>query len=398
MGRTKAAADAAASEALRIRDAVVADGAAVASASASSASSALTKHARPDPAELDRHQHDGETAGAGAGAGAGELAVTRPSPTTARRRPGAGARLPESVRLALVVVLSFSFSALGYSFLNLTTEGELATIARRPESKTETSMLAAWQIFGLALGWLSDFDGYDLASLALLSNGPATYLTSVFYGIRPLTAGAYLVVDVVSAFLPFLLLRQLSGAHSAAPGVPNRDIVTDQGIQVLTSLLSAVVSAVVLFLASRTFLPSTLVLHFEGVPTIKPATDAVLFGLDSPLTQLLCVLYGVAARTFIFTPLVTTTPTAADQEIADFDPVDATLGETVAYNLWGYSTQTKVSIRRTAVAMLSIAMSTYLQCAWGIVGVDSYGAAAYASIWVTSALVTGLLLRYVGHD
>jgi hypothetical protein len=223
-----------------------------------------------------------------------------------------------------------------------------------------------------------------------------TLLLSVFYGVRALTAGAYLAVDVVSAFLPFVLLRRLSVAHSAAPGIPNREIVVDRGIQVLTSLHSALVYSVVLFLANRFLLPSTLVLYFEGIPTIKPAEDAGFLGFGSPTTQLLSLLFGQAARTFIFTPLVTTPRTSEDQANAEFDPVNATLAQTVAWNLWGYTTRTKVSLTRTAVAMLFTAVGTYLDTALAIKGVEPYGAAVYASVWVIAALVTGLSLRYVG--
>ncbi|SPQ22341.1 c26bc7d0-b45c-490c-ad46-7ec4edd5d107 [Thermothielavioides terrestris] len=287
------------------------------------------------------------------------------SSTSSSVNARATARLPGPVRFALAVVLNFALTALGRSF-------------------------------GLALGWFGDYDGYDLAALSLLSHGPATLLLSVFYGVRALTAGAYLAVDVVSAFLPFVLLRRLSGAHSAAPGIPNREIVVDRGIQVLTSLHSALVYSVVLFLANRFLLPSTLVLYFEGIPTIKPAEDAGFLGFGSPTTQLLSLLFGQAARTFIFTPLVTTPRTSEDQANAEFDPVNATLAQTVAWNLWGYTTRTKVSLTRTAVAMLFTAVGTYLDTALAIKGVEPYGAAVYASVWVIAALVTGLSLRYVG--
>lgn len=211
-----------------------------------------------------------------------------------------------------------------------------------------------------------------------------------------MTAGAYLAVEVVSAFLPFLLLRRLSGAHSAAPGTPNREIVADRGIQVLTSLQSALVYSVVLFLASRYILPNALVLYFNGIPTIRPAADAAFLGFGNPTSQVLSLLFGLAARTFIFTPSVTTPRTAEDQKNAEFDPVNATLGQTVAWNLWGYTAQTKVSLLRTAMAMLFTGVGTYLGTALGIRGVEPYGAAVYASVWVMSALVTGLTLRYVG--
>jgi len=223
-----------------------------------------------------------------------------------------------------------------------------------------------------------------------------TFLVSVFYGIRALTAGAYLSVEVVSAFVPFLLFRQLSGAHSAAPGIPNRDIVVDRGIQALTSAQSALVYSVVVFLASRYLLPDVLVLYFEGIPTITPAADAALLGFGNATMQLLSLLFGLAARTFIFTPLVATARTAEDERNEEFDPVSATLAQTVAWNLWGYTTRTKVSLVRTAVAMLVTAVGTYLDTALALKGVEPYGAAVYAGVWVTAALVTGLSLRYVG--
>ncbi|KAK4123868.1 hypothetical protein N657DRAFT_431102 [Parathielavia appendiculata] len=305
-------------------------------------------------------------------------------------------RLPDSARFALAVVLSFAISSLGRSFVDHCSDNEIGSITREGNSRTELFLLAARRLSGLALGWFADYDSYDLAALALLAHGPAIYLISVFYGIRAMTAGAYLSVDVVSAFLPFLLLRRLSGAHTAAPGIANRDIVADRGIQVLTSVHAALVYSVVLFLAGRYLLPSTLVLHFQGIPTILPAAEAPFLGLGSPTTLILSLLLGLAARTFIFTPLVATPRTSEDQKLAEFDPVNATLKETVAWNLWGYTTRTKVSLIRTAMAMLFTAVGTYLDTTLVIKGVEPYGAAVYASVWVTGALVTGVTLRYVG--
>lgn len=229
------------------------------------------------------------------------------------------------------------------------------------------------------------------------AHGSQAYLLSVFYGIRPLTAGVYLVANVVSYCLPFLLFRKLSGAHSAAPGTPNREVVIDRGIQVLTSLLAGLIYNVVMFLACRTFLPTTLVLYFVDIPTVEPATDTVLLGFGKrPEVVVLSLLFGLAARTFIFTPLVTTPQTAEDVQSAEFDPVSATLGQTVSWNLWGYTTQTKVSILRTATAILVTAISTYLQCKLMIKGVESPGAAIWAGVWGAATMAAGFTLRYVG--
>lgn len=307
------------------------------------------------------------------------------------------APLPGTARFALAVALSFAISSLGQSFLSILTKNELANIARGSGSWIELLLPAAFKLFGLALGWFGDYDSDDLAALTLLSHGPATLLVSVFYGIRSLTAGAYLAVEVLSTYLPFFLLRQLSAAHSAAPGVPNQEIVADRAIRVLTSLQSGLVYSVVLYLASRTFLPTTLVVHFNGIPTIKPATEAALLGFGSPTTQVLSLLFGLAARSFIFEPVVTTPATLQDQENAEFDPANATLGQTVAWNLWGYTSRSKVCIVRTALAMLFTAVGTYLDTALAINGVESYGAVSYAGVWVASALVTGLSLKYVGN-
>ncbi|KAL1843414.1 hypothetical protein VTJ49DRAFT_1764 [Mycothermus thermophilus] len=314
------------------------------------------------------------------------------------RGSGAAARLPNPVRFALAVVLSFALEALGRSFVDHWTGGEVAAIAREASDESvERWAGVVWKLFGLTLGWFGDYDGYDLAALALLSHGPATFLTTIFYGIRAVTAGAYLGVEVVSAFVPFFLLRRLSGAHSAAPDTPNRDIVADTSIQVLTSLQAGLVYSVVLFLGGRYVLPDYLVLYFKDIPTIRPAADATLVGFSNPTIQLLSLLFGLAARSFIFTPLVATPRTSEDEKNEAFDPINATLGQTVAWNLWGYTTRTKVSLVRTAVAMLFTAVGTYLDTALTIKGVESYGAIVYAGVWVIAALVTGLSLRYVGN-
>jgi len=56
-------------------------------------------------------------------------------------------RLPSAVRFPLVAVLSLSLSALGYSFVNQWSKGELATIARTLEkTKTEVAVLTGWSV------------------------------------------------------------------------------------------------------------------------------------------------------------------------------------------------------------------------------------------------------------
>jgi hypothetical protein len=61
-------------------------------------------------------------------------------------------RLPASIQFPLIVLLSFSLSSVGYSFLNESTRGELATITRAPESSFEVSILALWRMYVFPCG------------------------------------------------------------------------------------------------------------------------------------------------------------------------------------------------------------------------------------------------------
>lgn len=56
-------------------------------------------------------------------------------------------QLPAWVQFPLIVLLSFSLSSVGYSFLNESTRGELATITRAPESSFELAILSLWRMY-----------------------------------------------------------------------------------------------------------------------------------------------------------------------------------------------------------------------------------------------------------
>lgn len=214
-----------------------------------------------------------------------------------------------------------------------------------------------------------------------------------FYGANPWTAAAHLAIDTLSGSVPFLLLRPLSGMHSAASTVHNKEIVLDRGIQTSTAVLSGLIYGATLFVAFKTYLPSVFVLYFEGIARVEPVVQT---RSGSLLACALMLVLGIAGRGFIFTPFATTDRTTADEEVARFDPASATLGQTLWWNLWGYTTRTKVAIRRTAVVMFMTWISTYLQCTMTMEGVESYGAAVYASAWASAAMLTGLGLEVVG--
>lgn len=220
------------------------------------------------------------------------------------------------------------------------------------------------------------------------------FLLSTFYNIRTPTALSALAIKMLSTFAPFQLLRPLSGAHAReAKGVANREILTDIPIQAYTTLLSAMIYGISLFSAFHTYLPTSFAVYFEGLPDLTPVYTASYLTLV-PVS----LAFGFAARSFIFTPFTATGRSKEDGKLEQFDPVTATLGETVLYNLWGYTTRAKVIILRTAVAMTVTGISTWLQCLMTIHGVESRGAADYAGPWVVASFLTGVALAFVGEE
>ncbi|PSS03807.1 hypothetical protein BD289DRAFT_420249 [Coniella lustricola] len=313
--------------------------------------------------------------------------VERSASALAQRR----SKLPSIIQFPLVAILSFSVSSLGYSFINEFSRGELATVMRTWSTQREVGIMTAWRLIELALGWFANFDSVDLAALNLLSHGPLFYLLSAFYNIDPKIALGGLAVDVTASFVPFLLLRPLSGAHKGSSSVPNREIINDRSISILSILLASFIYAVVLVLSYNFYLRQAFVLHFEGIYTIEPAQSALV------VLATLILASGIAARGFIFTPLATTGRTEQDEKVAQFDPVEAGLGETLWWNVWGYTSQTKVGIVRTLLLAIVTGVNTYLQSALTINGVEPAGAARYASAWMLAALLAGLGLGFVGE-
>lgn len=190
--------------------------------------------------------------------------------------------------------------------------------------------------------------------------------------------------------MPFHLLRPLSAVHSPSAAAPiSKDLVVDLPLQLSTAALSTAIYTVTLVLSLRFLLPRILVLHFNGLPSLEPAY-AASYTAALPVT----VLFGAAASIFIFPPFAA----AGREQPAQFDPVEASLGETVRWNVWGYTNKTKVVVRRTAAAAFVTAVNTYLACTMTIYGIESAGAAAYAAVWAVSAMGTGLALGLVGGD
>lgn len=224
--------------------------------------------------------------------------------------------------------------------------------------------------FQLGVGWYGNYDGYDLAALSVLSQGPPLYLLATFYNVRFSSVATSLLIDVLTTYIPFRLLRPLSLAHAASsselsPKVPNREVVTDVSIQTITTLLSSAIYSVVLYGAYATYLPTYLVTYFEGLQTIEAAHQATPISLI-PVTLLL----GLACKSFVFTPAAAAAPSLADSRAKAFNPASATLGETFWKNIGGYSRRTKIVAQRTLVLMLVSGVNTFVQSYVVVEGVE----------------------------
>ncbi|RCI14961.1 hypothetical protein L249_6440 [Ophiocordyceps polyrhachis-furcata BCC 54312] len=293
----------------------------------------------------------------------------------------------DAFRFPVVVALSFCMASMGYSFVGEWSRGQLAALSRSQTSWAELVTLATWRVFELALAWFGGLDALDVAMLDFLVHGPLFYLQATFYSLGAITACAALLVDVVAAAAPFYLLRPLSAIHRRVSRAA--EPLVDLPLLLYTSALAGSIYTIVVALSLRFVLPRIFAVYFPGLPTLEPAYTASYADV-LPATGLL----GAAASAFIYAPSATT-PRDEDDE-KHFDPVAATLGETVRWNLWGYSSRVKVAISRTAVVMLLVGVNTYLACTRTMYGVEGPGAAAYAAVWVVAAMSSGLALGLVG--
>lgn len=200
-------------------------------------------------------------------------------------------------------------------------------------------------------------------------------------------------IETLAIFAPFRLLRPLSTAHADPKSAPNAEILGDRPIALLATLLAGAIYSVSLLAAYATYLPTLLVTYFGNLKTLAPAHEPARWAAGTlPVTLAL----GLAAYVFVFAPAEATGRTEADAVNERFDPVAAGLSETLRWNVWGWSDQTKTAIRRTALLSLVTGINTFLQTRFAIVGVETAGALAWSSVWVFAGIATGLGLGAVG--
>ncbi|KAL8646891.1 MAG: hypothetical protein Q9226_006666 [Calogaya cf. arnoldii] len=322
-----------------------------------------------------------------------QMAATSPQavPVTPLKQPS---KIPSLLRFPVLVITSMITSAAMYSLVSQLGTGDLAGVNKRRDEWWEIAAVLVWKVIELALGWWGEYDGWDLASLTMLSHMPYLYLLTTFYAVRPTTLWLGLLVDIISTYLPFSLLRDSSPIHRSEVSkseVANRSILNDLNIKFYTSFLAAAVYGVVIYGSFRTWLPGFLIVHFEGLRDLSGAYEAALPGVTVGF-----LTSGYAAQNFLFRPALGAKPDAHDMQMAEFDAETATLGQTIWYNVWGYSKRSRTLIKRTAILVLASAMQTGLRTLVTIEGVEPIGAAGWAGMWATAATLVGAVFWWVG--
>jgi len=215
-----------------------------------------------------------------------------------------------------------------------------------------------------------------------------------FYAVRPSTFLACITIDVLSSFLPFYLLKVSSSIHSlkTPSGVAaNTSVINDSYVQITTSLLAACIYGVVVLGSYSSWLPTYIVTHFDGVRDISK-----LHNSNFPLLAASFIPLGFAAKVFLFTPATAAKPDKYDKQIAKFNAEDATLAQTVVYNVWGYSKRTRALIQRTATLVAVSTLHTSLQTYVTVEGSEGYGGVGWSSVWALAATLTGVAYWWVG--
>lgn len=314
----------------------------------------------------------------------------RPVQRSPARAPLAG--LPAPARFAAVELVALALLTAGTYAIAQLSSNEMAVLRARPESPTELALLAGWRAAEIAIAWLANLDFIDVGLISFVAHAPAVWLITMFYGIRPSTAVASVLLDVAAPAAAFYLARPLGSLRFAGPKLYNKDLVSTP-FQLLIGALSTSVYASVVSLALRFVLPKVFVLYFQGIPTVEPAYSASFLALLP-----VAAFFGFAASKFIFAAYITTGKSKEDDKIRQFDPVHASLRETVWWNFWGYTLRSRIIITRTAIVTLMTAVSTYLASAVGIDGVSCLGASVYAFVWAFATGATGLALGLVGQE
>ncbi|KAJ5514100.1 hypothetical protein N7463_003652 [Penicillium fimorum] len=322
---------------------------------------------------------------------------TRPACELAKTATAQTSRLaciPSLARFILVVLSSLTVSSILFTLTSNFTVGDLGPISKHLEEWWEVGGLIAWRALEVGLAWVLGFDGRDVASFLFLTHLPTYSLLSFFYGIRPTSALLAFGVTIVSTALPFALLRRPSSVHNLsrtpADAVANRNILQDKTTTVFTTLLATSIFSVVLYASYATWLPTQLVVHFEGLPDIS-AAHAGPAGL--PILFLTLIPAGWAARDFLFVSSTGYSTTPAGSGCCEGSEC---VSAAICRNTWGQlSPKTRVLVSRSIVLAIGVLLNTIVQVSGTINNVSVEGAATWGAVWAFATLIAGATFGWI---
>ncbi|RAH48047.1 ATP-binding protein [Aspergillus brunneoviolaceus CBS 621.78] len=315
-------------------------------------------------------------------------------------------RIPPPARFLLAVVSSLALSSGLFTLMPIVTRGELGNVSKHLETWWEVGGLMAWKAVEVGLAWILGYDSHDVCSFTFLTHLPTYSLLSTFYGVRPTTILASYAITILSTVLPFTLLRRPNSfhdlAHASPETVSNRLILQDRATTAYTTMVATAIFTVALYLSYATpWLPTNLVLHFEGIPDIS-AVHAGPAGLPALFLTLLPA--GFAARDFLFASS-TGASAASDKKTertekttkpSTFTQDGEYLACAVYRKTWGtLSPKTQVLVSRTVVLAGMLLANTVIQVAGTVNRVSVEGASVWGLVWAAAALVNGLMFGWI---
>ena len=239
----------------------------------------------------------------------------------------------------------------------------------------------------------------DLSSLACLANLPYYFLLVNFYSIDLSAASLALLIDVGAVGIPFFFMRRVIHAHDGRPvKTPNQEVAQDAYVWCLQALFGSTIYAVVVYASLTSWLPVYIVTHFDEVRTMQGAHDASVPSLIAVLVPV-----GIATAQFLFTPAIGSrgnpglTDPALKPEVTKFNPENATLGETLAWNIGfgkdGFTKRAEVLAKRSAVLVASSVINTFVRTILTVEGSETIGALGWAGVWGLAAALTLSLIH-----
>lgn len=212
------------------------------------------------------------------------------------------------------------------------------------------------------------------------------------------------MIDIITVAIPFALLRSLDYARKGGDLRSDNQIVAqDRGVQYLTAAFGAAVYAIVVYGSFGTWLPTYMIIHFDGLRSLDRAHNTgilLLLALFGPL--------GYAATQFIFVPAIGSAenPGITDHtlkpRIIPFNPQTATLGQTIAYNLGfsgaGLTPRGEILFKRTVILAASSFVSTFVRSYVTVEGTELFGALGWAAVWGSAAALVGVAYGWVGNE